>query len=71
MNRSLREIGGGLLLVPQFTLAADTRKGMRPAFTLPRRRPRRTIVRLSGRTGATPTYARRHRPLLALTCGSA
>lgn len=33
MNRSLTEIGGGLLLVPQFTLAADTRKGMRPSFT--------------------------------------
>ena len=33
MNRSLREIEGGLLLVPQFTLAADTRKGMRPSFT--------------------------------------
>jgi D-tyrosyl-tRNA(Tyr) deacylase len=33
MNRSLREIAGGLLLVPQFTLAADTRKGMRPSFT--------------------------------------
>jgi D-tyrosyl-tRNA(Tyr) deacylase len=33
MNRSLAEIGGGLLLVPQFTLAADTRKGMRPSFT--------------------------------------
>ena len=33
MNRSLREAGGGLLLVPQFTLAADTRKGMRPSFT--------------------------------------
>lgn len=33
MNRSLAEIGGGLLLVPQFTLAADTRKGMRPGFT--------------------------------------
>jgi len=33
MNRSLRETGGGLLLVPQFTLAADTRKGMRASFT--------------------------------------
>ncbi|HEX7368800.1 MAG TPA: D-aminoacyl-tRNA deacylase [Rhodanobacteraceae bacterium] len=33
MNRSLAETGGGLLLVPQFTLAADTRKGMRPNFT--------------------------------------
>ena len=33
MNRSLRDMGGGLLLVPQFTLAADTRKGMRPSFT--------------------------------------
>jgi D-aminoacyl-tRNA deacylase len=33
MNRSLRETGGGLLLVPQFTLAADTEKGMRPSFS--------------------------------------
>jgi D-tyrosyl-tRNA(Tyr) deacylase len=33
MNRSLRDIGGGLLLVPQFTLAADTRKGTRASFT--------------------------------------
>jgi D-aminoacyl-tRNA deacylase len=33
MNRSVREVGGGLLLVPQFTLAADTGRGMRPSFT--------------------------------------
>jgi D-tyrosyl-tRNA(Tyr) deacylase len=33
MNLCLRETGGGLLLVPQFTLAADTRKGNRPSFT--------------------------------------
>ncbi|OGI59197.1 MAG: D-tyrosyl-tRNA(Tyr) deacylase [Candidatus Muproteobacteria bacterium RBG_19FT_COMBO_61_10] len=33
MNMSLEEAGGGLLLVPQFTLAADTAKGMRPSFT--------------------------------------
>jgi D-aminoacyl-tRNA deacylase len=33
MNRSLAETGGGLLLVSQFTLAADTRKGARPSFT--------------------------------------
>jgi D-tyrosyl-tRNA(Tyr) deacylase len=33
MNRSLADTGGGLLLVSQFTLAADTRSGMRPSFT--------------------------------------
>lgn len=33
MNLSLTETGGGLLLVPQFTLAADTSRGMRPSFT--------------------------------------
>ena len=33
MNRSLRDVAGGLLLVPQFTLAADTAKGLRPGFS--------------------------------------
>jgi D-tyrosyl-tRNA(Tyr) deacylase len=33
MNLSLGETGGGLLLVSQFTLAADTNSGMRPSFT--------------------------------------
>lgn len=33
MNLNLAQVGGGLLLVPQFTLAADTRSGTRPSFT--------------------------------------
>lgn len=33
MNRSLADVEGGLLLVPQFTLAADTRSGTRPSFS--------------------------------------
>ena len=43
MNLDLQQIGGGLLLVPQFTLVADTRKGTRPSFS----------------DGATPEQARR------------
>ncbi|UAW98198.1 D-tyrosyl-tRNA(Tyr) deacylase [Halopseudomonas nanhaiensis] len=33
MNASLQDVEGGLLLVSQFTLAADTRKGLRPGFS--------------------------------------
>jgi len=42
MNLDLRQIGGSLLLVPQFTLVADTHKGTRPGFS----------------TGASPEAAR-------------
>ncbi len=43
MNLSLKDQGGGLLLVPQFTLCADTGQGMRPSFS----------------TAASPELARR------------
>lgn len=33
MSRSVRDVGGAILLVPQFTLFGDVRKGLRPSFT--------------------------------------
>ena len=48
MNRSVTDTGGGLLLVSQFTLAADTGSGMRPSFTnaAPPEEAERTFNRL-------------------------
>jgi len=52
MNRSLAETGGGLLLVSQFTLAAETGKGLRPGFS----------------TAAPPDQARRGFEALLAAC---
>jgi D-tyrosyl-tRNA(Tyr) deacylase len=52
MNRSLAQAGGGLLLVSQFTLAADTDSGMRPSFT----------------TAASPAHARQWVDRLLAAC---
>jgi D-tyrosyl-tRNA(Tyr) deacylase len=52
MNRSLAQAGGGLLLVSQFTLAADTDSGMRPSFT----------------TAASPAHARQWFDRLLAAC---
>ena len=60
MNRSLADTGGGLLLVPQFTLAADTRKGNRPGFSTAA--PPDAAERLFGHLCA---IARQHHPVVA------
>jgi D-aminoacyl-tRNA deacylase len=55
MNLSLSEVRGGLLLVPQFTLAADTRKGSRAGFSTaaPPDQARRLFEALVERARAT------------------
>lgn len=60
MNLNLGDVSGGLLLVPQFTLAADTRKGARPSFSsaAPPERGRRLFELLLQQAGAQhPTVA--------------
>ena len=71
MNRSLQDIGGGLLLVPQFTLAADTRKGMRPSLTPAADPGAGERVRLSRRARTGAPSDRRSRPLRGLYAGQA
>ena len=74
MNLSLRDIHGGLLLVPQFTLAADTHKGTRAGFstavknfcaTSPAISRSRFLVNVvasqTGSSGASPTNQRYRR----------
>jgi hypothetical protein len=52
MNRSVQDTGGGLLVVSQFTLAADTSAATGPASPMPRRPTRAAPVRLLRRAGA-------------------
>lgn len=50
MNHSVREIGGGILLVSQFTLHGDARRGRRPSFVAAAREPlARTLYELTGK----------------------
>ena len=62
-NLALADVGGGVLLVPQFTLAADWRKGRRPSFTAaaPRAAGERLLAVLAARLserGVTPAQGR-------------
>jgi D-aminoacyl-tRNA deacylase len=51
MNRSLLDVKGELLLVPQFTLAADTRQGMRPGFSTAASKWFERVLALSNKHG--------------------
>ena len=67
MGLALREVGGGLLLVPQFTLAADTRKGTRAGFSVAAapEEARRLFAYLLARTAPMPLFRLAY---LAPTC---
>lgn len=60
MNLSLADVNGGLLLVPQFTLAADTKKGKRPSFS-----PAASPVKGANFFQYLVTQAEKHHPLVA------
>ena len=69
MNLSLADIGGGLLLVPQFTLAADTHKGTRAGFSSAEHPERaRALFEELVATGASAPRRGRHAANSARTC---
>lgn len=63
MNRSLADTGGGLLVVSQFTLAADTKKGLRPGFD-----PAEIPERAQALYAFFVDEARRRHPVVATGC---